>query len=193
MHKSDPRCPLYSRRRRTKPVDFVPLRRGEAQHVEDPPFTRLSAPSVAVQEALRALQMIRDLLEAGQTIVHGDVASEDQDLEAGVSGKEVVNLEWAGVRGTNEDLREHALSDDEVGGERLMCDVHDRRWTIADSDTAREAAGFLMHPGLGCQRGEKELRWYRERTHRILRARRRWGSRRCEVYRRTPSSTSCRS
>lgn len=83
-------------------------------------------------EAFRTVELLRQRIDSAQLRVVCGVTSEHEDLEPGVCGQKVLKLVRSAVCCADENVREHALADDEVGGVRLICGVHDVRGRVVN-------------------------------------------------------------
>lgn len=91
--------------------------------------------SVLVEEAFGRAEVRCDLL--------GVLAGEHEKFEAGIRGREVLDVHLARVRGAHERVREQALADDKVRRYVLMGRLDDHGRRILDADAGREVAVFL--------------------------------------------------
>lgn len=102
--------------------------------------------SALVEEAFGLAEVRRDLLRV--------LAGENEDFEAGIRGREVLDVYLSRVGGAHERVREQALADDKVRRcdlvGRLNC--HGRR--ILYADAGREVAVLLEGPILSKHRGQ---------------------------------------
>ena len=127
---------------RTEKVNLILLRRGEAYHVEHLPLPDVPTP-IPPKKVFRLVQLFAERLELRAVVVVREVPSEDQNLESGVGREQVMDLDGLSVRDPDEDLRENALPDDEVGGGCLVRIVDDQRRGIADAGAGPEADSLL--------------------------------------------------
>lgn len=91
--------------------------------------------SVLVEEALGLGEVRCDLLRV--------VAGEKEEFEAGIRGREVLNVHLSCVGGAHERVREQALADDEILRRSLVGRLNRQGRCILHANAGREVAIFL--------------------------------------------------
>ena len=102
-------------------VHILLLRRADRQNVEYCAFLRWRSESP--QESFRLPHLYSEQIDLVTLIWLAGVTSKDKDLEASVSGQEVLQLEYSPIGGADKDLGLDTLSDDQVRGVRLVSSV----------------------------------------------------------------------
>ena len=128
-------------------VHHLLLRRADRENIEH--RLALGRRSVSPQERLGLIQLCRERLHTLELRRVGCVAREYEHLEAHVRGEEVVQLVWPPVGRADEDLRQHALADNQVACAGLVREIRDGGFGVVDADAAGEAAEGLEYSKRG--------------------------------------------
>lgn len=131
------------RLRKVGVIDFVLCCRTDRDDVKHLPGVTAA---IVLEENFIPGQILRKRAHPLHLRLVNGVASEEQDLEPRICGKEVLYLVRPTISCSNEDVWEHALSDDELGRERLVRHVHDGRRRIVYPNAGREGAESLECP-----------------------------------------------
>lgn len=121
-------------------IHLILSRRAYREHIKD---LRGVVASELPVEAVGAVYGTREVAHTGELLGVAGVPSKNEDLEAGVCGKEVLDLERASIGCAHENVGQHALADDEVGGVCLVCGVDDRRGGVVDANARSESSEGL--------------------------------------------------
>lgn len=114
--------------------------------------------SVLVEEAFGLAEVRRDLWRV--------IAGENEEFEAGIRGREVLDVHLSRVGGAHERVREQALADDKVRRHGLVGRLNCYRRRILYTDAGREVAIVLEGTILSENRGQLHSAVGRERSQR---------------------------
>ena len=126
----------------TEESNLILRRRAETHQVEHLPLPALPPP-IPPQEAFRHIELLSERLQPRAVRDVRHIPREDQNLESRIRGKHIMELDGLQARRAHEDMWEHALSDDEVGRDTLMCVIDDQGGSVTDRHARRKAAGRL--------------------------------------------------